>query len=183
MAPILIIVIFVTAAAISEISKSRAIFMKIALLQTGKTTEKYIQEGVNIYSGRIRKYSSFDIMTVPDLKNTRNLSPGDQKNLEGEKILKQLKTDDYVIILDERGKELSTIEFKTVMEKTMMMPKKRIIFVIGGPWGFSDEIYERSDLKLSLSRMTFSHQMVRLLFLEELYRVFTLIKGDPYHHE
>ncbi len=157
--------------------------MKIALLQTGKTIEKYISEGVDIYSERIRKYSSFEIVTVPDLKNTRKISPEVQKGLEAEKILKYLKGDDYVIVLDEKGKEHSTREFTSVMERIFMLPKKRIVFVIGGPWGISDEVHGRADLKLSLSRMTFSHQMVRLLFLEQLYRVFTIIKGDPYHHD
>ncbi len=157
--------------------------MKIALLQTGKTVEKYISEGIDIYSERIKKYSSFDILTVPDLKNTRNISKGEQKSLEAEKILRYLKVDDYVIVLDEKGKEYSTREFTSVLERIFMLPKKRIVFVIGGPWGLSDEIHRKADLKLSLSRMTFSHQMVRLLFLEQLYRVFTIIKGDPYHHD
>ncbi len=157
--------------------------MKIALLQTGKTVEKYISEGIDIYSERIKKYSSFDILTVPDLKNTRNISKGEQKSLEAEKILRYLKVDDYVIVLDEKGKEHSTREFTSVLERIFMLPKKRIVFVIGGPWGLSDQIHRKADLKLSLSRMTFSHQMVRLLFLEQLYRVFTIIKGDPYHHD
>lgn len=157
--------------------------MKIALLQTGRTTEKYISEGIEKYSERIRKYSSFEILTVPDLRNTKNMAVADQKGFEGNKILKSLKSNDYVIVLDERGKEYTTAEFTLILEKIIMMPKKRIVFVIGGPWGFSDEVYKRADLNLSLSRMTFSHQMVRLLFLEQLYRIFTIIKGDPYHHE
>jgi 23S rRNA (pseudouridine1915-N3)-methyltransferase len=157
--------------------------MKIALLQTGKTNERYIKEGLEIYAGRIRKYSSFEIVTIPDLKNTRNLSPVDQKTREGEKIIGVLKNDDYVIVLDEKGKEQSTAEFSSAFGKMMMLPKKRIVFVIGGPWGCSEEVYRRADLRLSLSRMTFSHQLVRLLFLEQLYRVFTIIKGEPYHHE
>ncbi len=180
---ILIIVIFVIRAANSEICKSRAIIMKIALLQTGKTIEKNISEGVDKYAGRIRKYSSFEIITVPDLKNTRNLPVAEQKRLEAEKLLKHVKSDDYVVVLDEKGNEYSTTGFSSVLEKVMMMPKKRIIFVIGGPWGFSDEIFSRADMRLSLSRMTFSHQVVRLLFLEQLYRVLSIIKGDPYHHE
>jgi 23S rRNA (pseudouridine1915-N3)-methyltransferase len=157
--------------------------MKIVLFQTGKTNEKYIREGIEIYGERIARYTPFDIVTIPDLKNTRNLSPGDQKVMEGEKITGQLRIDDMVIILDERGKEHSTREFSAFLEKAMMMPRKRIVFVIGGPWGFSDEVYRRADVSLSLSKMTFPHQMVRLLFLEQLYRALTILKGDPYHHD
>lgn len=102
---------------------------------------------------------------------------------EGKKILQSISIDDYVILLDERGKEQRTIEFSELMGKLFMLPKKRIVFIIGGPWGFSEEVYSRADLKMSLSKMTFPHQLVRLLFLEQLYRVFTIIKGDPYHHE
>ena len=157
--------------------------MKIALLQTGKTTDKYIAEVVAFYSGRIKKYSGFEIITLPDLKNTRNMSVQEQKIKEGKKIIQSIGIDDYVILLDERGKELSTVEFSGLVEKIFMLPKKRILFIIGGPWGFSDEVYLNADFKLSLSKMTFPHQLVRLLFLEQLYRVFTIMKGEPYHHE
>ena len=102
---------------------------------------------------------------------------------EGKKIIQSVGVDDYVVLLDEKGKELRTVEFSAWMEKIFMLPKKRIVFVIGGPWGFSDEVYNRADFKMSLSKMTFPHQLVRLLFLEQLYRVFTIIKGEPYHHE
>lgn len=156
--------------------------MKIALLQTGKTTEKYLTEGIRIFEERIRKYSSFDIITVPDIKNTRNLSSVEQKAREGEQIFRYLRKDDYIVLLDERGKELSTVEFSSWLEKAFMLQNKRLVFVIGGAWGFSEEVCNRSDMRFSLSRLTFSHQMVRLLFLEQLYRAFTVIKGDPYHH-
>jgi 23S rRNA (pseudouridine1915-N3)-methyltransferase len=158
-------------------------FMKIVLLQTGKTTDRSVDQIINLYSSRINKYSVFDIITIPDLKNTKNMSVTEQKSKEGKKVLQSLSMDDYVILLDERGKEMRTLEFSAFMEKTFMYPRKRIIFIIGGPWGFSDEIYGRADFKISLSKMTFPHQMVRLLFLEQLYRVFTIIKGEPYHHE
>ena len=157
--------------------------MKIALLQTGKTTDKHIAEAVDLYASRIKKYSVFEIITLPDLKNTRNMSVQEHKMKEGKKIIQSISVDDYVILLDERGKELRTVEFSGWVEKIFMLPKKRIMFVIGGPWGFSDEVYGRADFRMSLSKMTFPHQLVRLLFLEQLYRVFTIIKGEPYHHE
>jgi 23S rRNA (pseudouridine1915-N3)-methyltransferase len=159
------------------------ISMKIALLQTGKSTDKNISEAVDLYSSRIKKYSVFEIITLPEIKNTRNMSVQEQKIKEGKKIIQSIGVDDYVILLDERGKELRTVEFSGLVEKIFMLPKKRILFVIGGPWGFSDEVYSSADFMLSLSKMTFPHQLVRLLFLEQLYRVFTIIKGEPYHHE
>jgi 23S rRNA (pseudouridine1915-N3)-methyltransferase len=157
--------------------------MKIALLQIGKTNDKFISDGVEEYSGRIRKYSGFEIITIPDLKNTRNMPVAEQKMKEGEKICKLLSSEDYVVLLDEKGKEFSTIEFSEQMGKIFMFARKRVLFVIGGPYGFSGEVYDRADLRMSLSRLTFSHQLVRLLFTEQLYRVFTVMKGDPYHHE
>lgn len=157
--------------------------MKIALLQTGKTNEKHINEGVEIYSARIRKYAGLDIITVPDLKDTRNMPSGEQKRKEGRKICDALRKDDYVILLDERGKEFRTAEFAGWLEKLSMISGKRIVFVTGGPWGFSEEVIELADFRLSLSKMTFPHQLVRLLFLEQLYRAFTIINREPYHHE
>jgi 23S rRNA (pseudouridine1915-N3)-methyltransferase len=157
--------------------------MKIVLIQIGKTGEKFICNGIDEYSNRIRKYTVFEIVTIPDLKNTRNMPVAEQKLKEGEKICKLLNRDDFVILLDEKGKIFSTTEFSEQLSSIFMLARKRIVFVIGGPFGFSDEPYKRADLKLSLSRFTFSHQLVRLLFTEQLYRVFTVIKGDPYHHE
>jgi 23S rRNA (pseudouridine1915-N3)-methyltransferase len=157
--------------------------MKITLLQVGKTTDKHILEISNLYAKRIKKYSSFEVISLPDIKNTRNMSVVDQKSKEGGKIVQFLNEDDYIILLDERGKELRTVDFAASLEKIFMLPKKRIVFVIGGPWGFSEEVYGKAASKMSLSIMTFPHQLVRLLFLEQLYRVFTIIKGEPYHHE
>lgn len=157
--------------------------MKIILVQTGKTNEKSIAEGIGIYSDRIKKYIGFEIITLPELKNTRNMPASEQKVKEGKKILQTLSSDDYLILLDEKGREYRTIEFSDWFNRVLMLPKKRIVFVIGGPWGFSDEIYARADFKLSLSKMTFSHQLVRLLFVEQLYRIFTILNGEPYHHE
>ncbi len=163
--------------------KINCILMKIALLQTGKTSERYLTEGIAIFEGRIRKYITFEIITVPDIKRTRNLPEREQKTREGEQILRCFRADDFVVILDAMGKEYSTIEFSAWLEKCFMLQKKRILFVIGGPWGFSEDVLNKADASLSLSRLTFSHQMVRLLFVEQLYRAFTIMKGEPYHHE
>jgi 23S rRNA (pseudouridine1915-N3)-methyltransferase len=157
--------------------------MKITLLQTGKTTDKHISELVDLYSNRIKKYSGFEIITLPDIKNTKSMPVQEQKTKEATKIIQSVTDDDYIILLDERGKELRTLEFSGTLEKMFFLPKKRIVFIIGGPWGFSEDVYRRADYKMSLSKMTFPHQLVRLLFLEQLYRVFTIIKGEPYHHE
>lgn len=157
--------------------------MKIMLIQTGKTTDRNIIDLVELYSSRIRKYTGFDIESTQELKNTKNMPLAEQKSKEGQKIGQLINNDDYVILLDERGKELRTSEFASMLEKMFFLPKKRLVFIIGGPWGFSEEIYRRADYKISLSKMTFPHQLVRLLFLEQLYRAFTVIKGEPYHHE
>ncbi len=157
--------------------------MKVSLIFTGKTTEKYLREGVDDYTERIRRYSSFEIICLPELKHTRNMPVREQKEKEGITIMRSLRNDDYVILLDEKGIEYSTSEFSAVYERILMMARKRLVFIIGGAWGFSDGLYARADMKVSLSRMTFSHQTVRLLFLEQLYRICTIIKGDPYHHD
>ena len=157
--------------------------MKMALLLTGKTTDKHIAEVADLYLSRIKKYSVFEIITLPDLKYSGNLPTHVQKIKEGEKIMQSVSNDDYVVLLDERGKEFRTLEFSEWFEKIFMISKKRIVFVIGGPWGFSEEVYGRADFNISLSQMTFPHQLVRLLFLEQLYRVFTIIRGEQYHHE
>jgi len=157
--------------------------MKIVLLQTGKTTDKNISVIADLYTARISKYYSFEIITLPDVKNTKNMPVDEQKIKEGRKIIQSLTGEDFVILLDENGREFRTAELASWIEKQFMVARKRIVFVIGGPWGFSEEVYKRADMKISLSRMTFPHQLVRLLFLEQLYRVFTIIKGEPYHHE
>jgi 23S rRNA (pseudouridine1915-N3)-methyltransferase len=157
--------------------------MKIALIQTGRTSDRNLSSVIDDYASRIRKYSGFEIITVTELKNTKNMPFAEQKMKEGWKIVQLVNPDDYVILLDERGKEFRTIEFAGMLERLFMLPKKRIVFITGGPWGFSEEVYLRGDMKMSLSKMTFPHQMVRLLFLEQLYRAFTINKGEPYHHE
>jgi 23S rRNA (pseudouridine1915-N3)-methyltransferase len=157
--------------------------MKIALLQTGKTTDKHVSGIAELYTSRINKFISFETITIPELKNSGSLPVQEQKIKEGKKIIQSFVNDDWVILLDERGKEFRTTEFSEYLEKAFMMSRKRIVFVIGGPWGFSEEVKQRADFTISLSRMTFPHQLVRLLFLEQLYRVFTIIRGEPYHHE
>jgi 23S rRNA (pseudouridine1915-N3)-methyltransferase len=157
--------------------------MKIVLLQTGKPTDKNIAGAVDLYASRIKNYSVFEIITLPEKSNTKSITVQDQKITEGKKIIKSISKDDFIILLDERGKEFRTVDFSIWLQKIFMTYSKRIVFVIGGPWGFSDDVYARADFRMSISRMTLPHQLVRLLFLEQLYRVFTIIKGEPYHHE
>lgn len=157
--------------------------MKIVLLQTGKTSEKHIAEGVESYSARIRKFSGFEIITVPDLKNTRKMPAREQKSIEGKKILRLLGKDDFVVLLDENGREFSSVEFARWIEKKLSDSVKRMVFIIGGPWGFSEGLLDKAHMKMSLSKMTFPHQLVRLLFAEQLYRAFTIIRNESYHHE
>ncbi len=157
--------------------------MKIALVLTGKTTDKNVASLADLYHSRIRKYNTFEIITLPDLKNAANLPVMEQKQKEGNKILQSVGSDDFVVLLDERGKKFRTTEFAEWMERSFMISRKRLVFIIGGAWGFSEEVYERADFRISLSDLTFPHQLVRLLFLEQLYRVFTIIRGEPYHHE
>ena len=160
-----------------------ALRMKITVLLIGKTTEKHVSEGIDIYINRIKRYCKFEIITIQDIKNTKNMPESEQKIKEGKKILDLLSADDYCVLLDEHGVEYNTLELSEWLNKRMSTSTKNIYFVIGGPYGFSDEVYARSDFKLALSRLTFPHQLVRLLFMEQLYRTFTVIKGEPYHHE
>ena len=155
--------------------------MKITFIQTGKTTSGYLKEGICIYHERIHHYVNFEEITIPDLKNTKNLTFDVIKNREGELIIKNLKATDYVILLDEKGKISNSLEFAEFIQKKIIYGKD-IVFVIGGAYGFSQEVYKRSNELISLSKMTFSHQMVRLIFAEQLYRAMTIIKGEPYHH-
>ena len=157
--------------------------MKINFVQTGKTTEQHVAEGVAIYEARIKRYISFEILTMPALKNIRSLTADDVKKREGVQLLAWLPSDSFVILLDEKGKEFSTVEFASFMRRSISNLRKNIVFVSGGAWGFAPDVHDRADMKLSLSRLTFPHQLVRLLFTEQLYRVFSLIEGNPYHHE
>ena len=157
--------------------------MRATLLLVGKTVNKHFVELIDEYGGRVKHYMGFDITVIPELKNTKSLSAEQQKQQEGELILKQLQTGDHVVLLDEHGKEWRSVEFSRWMEQKMQTVGKRLVFIIGGPYGFSPEVYARANEKLSLSKMTFSHQMVRLIFVEQLYRAMTIMRGEPYHHE
>jgi len=156
--------------------------MKIKLVLIGKTDSDFLKKGIDEYTKRLKHYIGFEMITIPDIKNTKNLSENQQKQKEGELILNQISAGDFVILLDERGKEFSSVDFSKFIEKQMISGLKNLIFVIGGPYGFSDDVYKKANSKFSLSRMTFSHQMVRMIFVEQLYRAMTIIKGEPYHH-
>ena len=157
--------------------------MKISLLTVGKTDSGWVREGLETYASRLRRYIPFSVIEIPDLKNAASLSTEQVKEKEGESILGNIGPRDSVILLDERGKEYTSIEFAKEIERMMVSGGKNIVFVTGGAFGFSDAVYARCDGKVSLSKMTFTHQMVRAVFTEQLYRAFTIIKGEPYHHE
>ena len=156
--------------------------MKTTLIWVGKTMDKRIVSLIDDYTGRIVHYMPFQTVTIPDLKSTKSLLQSQQKDMEGTQILKYIQASDYVVLLDERGTERRSVEFaKWLTQKNMST--RSLVFVIGGPYGFSDAVYQRANERISLSSMTFSHQMVRLFFVEQLYRACTIIKGEPYHHE
>ena len=156
--------------------------MKTTLILVGKTTNKHITACINDYVERIGHYMPFELITIPELKNTKNLSEEQQKEREGALILKQVQSQDILVLLDEHGQEFRSIEFASWIQKKQQTVR-RLVFVIGGPYGFSSAVYQRGNEKISLSKMTFSHQMVRMIFAEQLYRACTIIKGEPYHHE
>lgn len=157
--------------------------MKITLLCIGKTDDKYIQEGLDKYLKRLKHYISFNFVVIPDVKNAKNLSEAQQKEKEAELFFKYIAANDQVILLDERGKEYRSVEFADFLEKKMVSSVQHLVFLIGGPYGFADAVEARANGSLSLSKMTFSHQMIRLFFVEQIYRAFTIMKGEPYHHE
>ncbi len=157
--------------------------MKISLLVIGKTDAGYFAEGIKEYENRLKHYIPFEMQIIPDIKNVKNLSEEQQKEKEGELILKNLQTGDYLVLLDERGKEFSSLQFATYIEKKTHTVNKRLVFVIGGPYGFSQAVYDKASEKISLSKMTYSHQMIRLVFTEQLYRAMTILNNEPYHHE
>jgi 23S rRNA (pseudouridine1915-N3)-methyltransferase len=157
--------------------------LKITLIAVGKTEDKYLIEGIEKYLNRLKHYINFSIQIIPDLKNTKNLSEAQQKAKEAELIGKQLNPTDVVVLLDERGKQHSSVSFAQYLNKHMIGSVHNMVFIIGGPYGFDESIYKRSNSSVSLSDMTFSHQMVRLFFVEQLYRAFTILKNEPYHHE
>ena len=156
--------------------------MKIKLLLSGKTDRTYLAEGMQLYEKRLKRYVSFHIEVIPAVKKQKSLSEEELKIKGGSLIMKKIVPGDFVILLDEKGKEYSSVQFAEFIERHLALSGKDLVFVVGGPYGFSKEIYNRANLKLSLSQLTFSHQMVRLIFMEQLYRAFTIMKGEPYHH-
>lgn len=157
--------------------------MKLVLLVVGRTTDSHFNACIEAYKERISHYAAFELKVLPDLKNTKSLSEDTQKEREGEMILKFLQSGDIPVLLDEHGEERRSIDFASWLQKMLNGGGKRLIFIIGGPYGFSPAVYKAAREKISLSKMTFSHQMIRMIFTEQLYRAFTILKGEPYHHE
>ena len=157
--------------------------MKICLIYMGKTESGYLTDGIDVFIKRLKHYIPVEVSVIPDLKKTKGLPVPERKKLEGEVILKQVKNDDILVLLDENGDQYTSTGFAGFLQTQMNSGAKRLVFVVGGAFGFSPDVYQRSKYKLSLSKMTFSHQMVRLFFVEQLYRAFTIIKGEPYHNE
>lgn len=156
--------------------------MKFTFYFCGKTTQLYLIEGLRLYTDRINHFIPFDIVTLPAVRKKGKMSEQELKKREGEVVLKRLSTDDFLILLDEKGREYSSPEFSEYINRLLLSGRQQVKFLIGGPYGFSPEIYQRSNYTISLSKMTFSHQMIRLVFLEQLYRAFTIINGMPYHN-
>lgn len=157
--------------------------MKICLLVVGKTTTDFLREGIDEYASRVSRFIPFEIRVIPDVKTSRKLTPQLQKEAEGELILAQIQGGDHVVLLDERGREFTSREFSDFLEQKTLSVPKTLFFVVGGPYGFSPAVYARADSKLSLSRMTFPHEMVRLFFVEQIYRALTIARNMPYHHD
>ena len=157
--------------------------MKIVLLTIGKTTEKYLIEGIAQYQKRLKHYTKFEMMEIQNMKHSKNFSNAELMKMEGELILKKLQNADHLVLLDNQGKDFTSPQFAQKLQSWMLSGKKRIVFVVGGAYGFSEEVYKRGNEKISLSKMTFPHQMVRLFFAEQLYRAFTILNNEPYHHE
>lgn len=157
--------------------------MKIKLIAIGKTDNKNLIQLIDEYQNRLKHYIKFELEIIPDIKNVKNLSEVQQKEKEGELILSKLQHTDHLVLLDDKGKEFTSIEFSKYLQKKMNSGIKKLVLVIGGPYGFSEAIYKKSIGKISVSKMTFSHQMIRLFIVEQLYRGFTILKNEPYHHE
>lgn len=157
--------------------------MKVCLLVIGKTDASYIREGIAEYEKRLKRYIPYEMKMLADVKNSKNMTETVQKEKEGELLLEQLQAGDYIVLLDERGREYTSVGFSEFVAQKMLMGIKRLVFVIGGPYGFAEAVYRRGQEKISLSKMTFSHQMIRMIFAEQLYRAMTIMKGEPYHHE
>lgn len=157
--------------------------MKIILMAIGRTNAQYLQDGIEQYVKRLGHYIPFEFKILPDVKTSKSLTTDKQKELEGQMFMQAIGTGDWVTLLDERGKEYTSREFATYIDRKMVSLPKNLFFIIGGPYGFSQAMYERANEKFSLSKMTFSHEMVRLFFVEQIYRAMTILKGEPYHHD
>ncbi len=157
--------------------------MKVCLLVIGKTDASCIREGIAEYEKRLTRYIPYEMKVLPDVKNAKNLTENLQKEREGEMLLEQFQAGDFIVLLDERGQQYSSVEFSRFMAQKIIGSIKRLVFIVGGPYGFSEEVYRRANDRISLSKMTFSHQMVRMIFVEQIYRAMTILKGEPYHHE
>lgn len=157
--------------------------MNIDLIVVGKTDSPQVASLIEMYAKRLSHYCRFSVITLADVKNTRNMAPSRQKQMEGEAILRDIADGDYLVLMDERGRQFTSLEYAEWLQKRMVSGLKRLVIVIGGPYGFSDDVYRRANEKISLSKMTFSHQIVRAIFAEQLYRAFTILNNEPYHHE
>lgn len=157
--------------------------MEIELLTIGKTNVDFVKAGIDEYCNRLKRYVGYSITSLPDVKNAGRLSESEQKEAEGKLLLSKFTTSDYVMLLDERGEMYTSRKFSERLQKLMASGKKRLLFVVGGPYGFSDAVYQRADGMLSLSKMTFNHEMIRLFFTEQVYRAMTILRGEPYHHD
>ncbi len=157
--------------------------MKTEFWYIGKTAFPYLEKGIGIYEKRLERYLPFQSVLIPDVKNAKKLPPEQLKIKEGEAVLNKINPTDYFVLLDEKGKEMTSVHFAKFMEQKLQLGNRKLIFLVGGAFGFSEAIYQRADLKLSMSKMTFSHQMIRLFFLEQLFRAMSILKGEPYHNE
>ena len=180
---ILLSLIFNLLSKLINFAENYNLFVKIELIIVGKTDVDWIKEGFEVYQKRLSHYINFNVTVIPDIRNRKNLAQEQQKEQEGILILKQLQASDFVILLDENGKQFDSIQFSDFLQKKMNSGIKRLVFVIGGPYGFSSHLHQKANQKISLSKMTFSHQMVRPFFVEQLYRAFSILNNEPYHHQ
>lgn len=157
--------------------------MEFILITIGKTKIDYVVAGIKEYLNRLKRYIPFSLVELADIKSAKGVSENIQKQKEGAMILEKISPSDFVILLDEKGREYTSVEFANYLQKLMSIGRKAIVFVVGGPYGFSEDVYNRADAKLSLSRMTFNHEMIRLFFIEQVYRGMTILRGEPYHHK
>ncbi len=157
--------------------------MNITLLSIGKTNFDFVKQGIELYAKRLKRYTKFTITELPDVKAAKNFSPEELKQKESKIFLKKIKDDDFVVLLDENGKEYTSRQFAGFIEKHQLQSTRHLVFIIGGAYGFSADMYQRANFKLALSAMTFSHQIIRLIFMEQIYRAYTIVNGEPYHND